>query len=53
MKRIIIALALTMMTTGAASAGVGDFSLPRLEFPTTGGDVTQACNPLTQACAQD
>ena len=35
-----------------ASAGIGDFTLPRLDFPSTGSPVvTQGCNDLTQSCA--
>ena len=53
MKRLMFALVLTVATTGTALAGIGDFSLPRLEFPGTGVDVTQGCNALTQSCADD
>ncbi|KFE34773.1 hypothetical protein [Thioclava atlantica] len=54
MKRLAYALALSLVGASAASAGVGDFSLPRLDFPGTNAPVvTQGCNALTQTCAQD
>ncbi len=35
MKRFAYALALSFLGATAASAGIGDFSLPRLDFPAT------------------
>ncbi|MEO1948750.1 MULTISPECIES: hypothetical protein [Thioclava] len=54
MKRLAYALVLSVFGATAASAGIGDFSLPRLDFPTTGAPtVTQGCNDLTQVCADN
>ncbi len=53
MKRILLAAVLSLAGASASLAGIGDFSLPRMDFPTQGGEVTQICNPLTQSCAQD
>ncbi|MBC7144451.1 MAG: hypothetical protein H5U24_03495 [Thioclava marina] len=52
MKRFAYALLLSLAGVTAASAGIGDFTLPRLDFPSTGSPVvTQGCNDLTQSCA--
>ncbi|KEO54441.1 hypothetical protein [Thioclava pacifica] len=54
MKRFAFALILSVAGATAASAGIGDFSLPRLDFPGTGSPVvTQGCNDLTQTCADN
>ena len=51
MKRIVLGLAVVLLSSGAVMAGSFGFDLPRLDFPTQGGEVTQICNPLVQSCA--
>lgn len=48
MKRLALGLALSVLTSLPALAGGLSFDLPRLDFPTGGTEVSQACNPLTQ-----
>lgn len=51
MKRILLSLAFVSLTASSALAGGWFVDIPRLSFPDQGSEVTQACNPLTQTCA--
>lgn len=53
MKHLMHILAFTLLGAGSALAGAGDISLPRMDFPVQGGEMTQGCNLLPQTCAQD
>lgn len=50
MKRLALGFAIVALSTLSAAAGSLSFDLPRLDFPLPGGDVTQGCNALVQAC---
>lgn len=52
MKRIATALVFAVLSASAASAGIGDFNLPRLDFPGGNHQVTQASSSLNQVHTQ-
>ena len=52
MKRIALALALVTLTALPGMADSFGFDLPRLDFPSQGGEVSQDCNPLVQLCRE-
>ena len=50
MKHLVLTLVVVTLSTLAATAGSISLDLPRLDFPDQGGNVTQGCNALVQAC---
>lgn len=50
MKRIALGIVLATLTAVPVLADSYAITLPRLDFPTQGGDVTQGCNTLVQLC---
>ncbi|SFM93633.1 hypothetical protein SAMN05216224_1011019 [Thioclava dalianensis] len=52
MKRIATALVFAVLSASAASAGIGDFNLPRLDFQGGNHQVTQASGSVTQVRIQ-
>jgi len=52
MKRIALGLVLATLTALPGMADSFGITLPRLDYPTQGGEVTQDCNPLVQLCRE-
>lgn len=52
MKRFLLGLALVTLTASAATAGGMSVDLPRFDFDTSGAQVTQTCNLITQSCGK-
>ncbi len=52
MKRVALGLILAALTTTSAMAGGFSMDLPRLDFQSQGGQVTQLCSLATQSCGK-
>ena len=50
MKRIALGFVLATLTAVPVLADSYAITLPRLDFPSQGAEVTQGCNTLVQAC---